>query len=76
MLAQNGNGGQNLQRGRVSATSHHYVRLSILVIAGPLPDANSFRAMHDRGVHRQPLREGVFSCHHYVHVVSAAQRCV
>ena len=76
MLAQNGNGGQNLQRGRVAAAGHHHVRLGVLVVAGPLPDANSFRAMHDCGVHGQPLREGVFAGHHHVDVMPAAQAVI
>ena len=61
MLTKDGNGGQDLQRGRVSAAGHHHVGLGVLVVAGPLPDADAFRAMHDGGVHGQPLREGVFA---------------
>ena len=76
MLAQNGNGGQNLQRGRVAAAGHHHVRLGVLVVAGPLPDADAFRAMHDGGVHGQPLREGVFAGHHHVDVMPAAQAVI
>ena len=76
MLAKNGNGGQNLQRGRVAAAGHHHVRLAALIVAGPLPDANSFRAMHDRGVHGQPLRQGVFAGHHHVDVMPAAQAMI
>jgi len=45
VFAQDENGGQNLQRGRVPATGHHHVRLCVLVVAGPLPDTDSFRAM-------------------------------
>ena len=71
MLAQDGNGGQNLQRGCISTTSHHYVRLTILVVAGPLPDADSFRAMDDRFVHGQPLGQGVFSRNHHVDIMAA-----
>ncbi len=49
MLAKDRNGGQYLQRRRVAATGHHYVRFSgVLVVAGPLPDADSFSAMHYR----------------------------
>ena len=76
MLAKDGNGGQNLQRGRVSAAGHHHVRLAVLVVAGPLPDADSFRAMHHRGVHGQPLRQGVFAGHHHVDVMPAAQAVI
>ncbi len=76
MLAKDGNGSQNLQRGRVAAAGHHDVRLGVLVVAGPLPDANSFRAMHDRGVHGQPLWEGVLACHHHIDVIPAAQAVI
>ncbi len=77
MLAQDGNGGQNLQRRCVSATGHHYVRFGgSLVVAGPLPDANSLCAMHHRLVHGQPLREGVFARHHDVDVIPAAQAVI
>ena len=47
-----------------------------LVVAGPLPDANAFRAVHDRGLHGQPLRQCVFSSHHHVDVVAAAQAVI
>jgi len=58
MLAKNGNGGQNFQRGRVAAAGHDDIRFGgVLVVAGPLPDANPFGAMHHGGVHVQPLRE-------------------
>ena len=74
--AQNGNCGQNLQRGRVAAAGHDHIRFGVLVIAGPLPDANSFGAMHDRRVHGQPLREGVFACDHHVDIMPAAQAVI
>ena len=76
MLAQNGNGGQNLQRGRVAAAGHHHVRLGALVVAGPLPDADAFRAMHHGGVHGQPLRKGVFAGDDDVDVMPAAQAMI
>jgi len=47
-----------------------------MVVAGPLPDANPFRAMRHGGVHVQPLRKGVFAGHHDVDVVSAAQTVI
>ena len=76
MLAQNGNSGQNLERGRVPATGHHHVRLRILVVASPLPDANSFRAMHNCFIHRQPLRKRVFACNDHIDVMPAAQTMI
>jgi hypothetical protein len=62
MLAKDGNGRQDLQRRRVSSTGQYHDRLGALIVAGPLPDANSFRARHGRHVHGQPLREGGFTC--------------
>jgi len=47
MLPQDGNGRENLERRRVAAAGHHDVRLGVLVVAGPLPDANPLGAMHD-----------------------------
>ncbi len=76
MLAKDGNGRQDLQRRRVAATRHHHVRLGALVVAGPLPDADPFRAMHDRGVHGQPLRQRVLARHDDVDVVPAAQAVI
>jgi len=70
------NGGQNLQRGRIAAAGHHHVRLGALVVARPLPDADAFGAMHDGGVHGQPLREGVFAGDDNVDVMSAAQAMI
>ena len=32
--------------------------------------------MHDRGVHGQPLRQGVFAGHHHVDVMPAAQAVI
>jgi len=60
MLAKDGDGSQDLQRGRVSATGHHHVRVGILVVAGPLPDANPFGAMHHRLLHGEPLGSACF----------------
>src|SRR5664280_2840364 len=51
MLAKDRNGSQYLQRRRVSATGHDHIRLGALVVAGPLPDTDSFRAMYDRLFH-------------------------
>jgi hypothetical protein len=76
MLTKDGNGSQNLQGGRVSAAGHHYIWLGVLVVAGPLPDANSFRAMHNCGIHSQPLRKGMFASNHHVDVVPAAQAVI
>ena len=76
MLAKDRDGRQNLERRRVAAAGHHDVRLAALVVAGPLPDADAFRAMHDRRVHGQPLRQRVLAGHHHVDVVPAAQAVI
>ena len=69
MLTKNGNCSQDLQRGRVSAACHHHVRLATLVIAGPLPDAKPFRAVDNRGVHAQPLRQCMLAGDDHIDVV-------
>src|SRR5277367_2116080 len=76
MLTKDGNSSQNLQSGCVSAAAHYYIRLCVLGVAGPLPDANSFCAMHNSSIHSQPLREGMFACNHYIDVVPAAQAMI
>ena len=76
VLAQNGDGGQRLQRGHVAAAGHDDVRRAALVVAGPLPDADALGAVLDGGVHRQPLRRRVFAGDHDVDVVAAAQAVI
>src|SRR5208283_4368389 len=44
MFAQDGYGRQNLERRRVAAAGHHDIRLRVLVVARPLPDADSLGA--------------------------------
>ena len=76
MFAKNGNGSQNLQRGCVATPGHHHLRLGALVVAGPLPDADSLRAMHDCRIHGQPMRERVLAYNHHVDVIPAAQAVI
>ena len=76
VLAEDRNGGQRLQRGDVAATRHHHVRLAALIVAGPLPDADPFRAMLDGGVHGQPLGGIVLAANHEIDVVQAAQAMI
>src|SRR6202453_1636624 len=73
MLAQEGNSSENLQGGCVAAAGHDHVRLAALVVAGPLPDAETFGAVDDRLIHSQPLRQSVLSCNHHVDVIAASQ---
>ena len=42
----------------------------------PRASANSFRAVHDGLIHRQPLRQGVLAGDHDVQIVAAAQAVV
>jgi len=67
---------QDLQGGCVAAAGHHHVRLGVLIVAGPLPDADSFRAMDDGGIHCQPLRKSVFAGHDHVDIIAAAQAMI
>ena len=76
MLAKDGHGREDLERRRVPATGHDHVRLGILIVAGPWPDPDAFRAVHHRRVHGQPLGQRVLSCHHDVDIVPAAQAVI
>ena len=76
MLAQDGDGGERLQRGHVATAGHDHIGCSALVVAGPMPDADAFGAMLDGGVHGQPLRRLIFARDHNVDVVAAAQAMI
>jgi len=76
MLMENGHGCQNLQRWRIAATGHDHVWLGFLVIAGPLPDTNALRAVHNGRFHSQPLGQRMFSGNHHIHVVPTAQTVI
>ena len=45
MLAHNGDGGERLQRGHVATAGHDHVGRNALVVAGPLPDADTLGAV-------------------------------
>src|SRR5262249_45379474 len=74
--SKEGDGGEGLKRWNVTGTSHHHIGLGTLIVAGPLPNAESSFAMLDRLVHRQPLRRGLLTRDDDVHVVSAAQTVI
>ena len=76
MLPKQIHRGQRLQRGHVTAASHHHIRLASLVVAGPFPDSDAGRAMFDRLIHRQPLRGRLFARDDDVHIVAAAQAVI
>ena len=74
MLAEDGHRGEDLERRRIAATGHHHVRLAALVIARPGPDSDALGAVHDRLIHRQPLRRRVLTGDDDVDVVAAARQ--
>src|SRR5271166_4525487 len=76
MFAQDGNGGQNLERRRVAAAGHHDIRFRVLVVARPLPDADSLGAMDDGLLYGEPLRQRVLARYDDVDVVPSAQAMV
>ena len=76
MLAQDGDGGERLQRGHVATAGHDDIGFGAGVAAGPLPDADAGGAMLHGGVHRQPLRRLIFAGDHDVDVVAAAQTMI
>ena len=76
MTAKYGDCGERFQRWHIAATGHNHIRRDTLVIACPLPDADTFGAMLDGGVHCEPLRRGVLAGDDNVDVVAAAQAMV
>ncbi len=76
VLANQVDGGERFQRRHVAATGHDYVRLAALVVRGPFPNAETFRAMLDRLLHGQPLRGRLLARDHHVDIVAAAQAVV
>ena len=76
MLPQQVDGRQRFERGNVPRAGHDDVRFRALVIAGPVPDADSRGAMLDRGLHVQILQRGLLSSHDHVDVLPAAQAMI
>ena len=76
VLAQDRDGGQRLQGGDIAAAGHDDVGCDVLVVTGPLPDADALGAMLHRGIHREPLRRRMFARNHDIDVVAAAQAVV
>ena len=52
MLAQDRNRRQRLERRHIAGAGHDHVRLAVLIVAGPLPDADALGAMLDGRIHR------------------------
>jgi hypothetical protein len=76
VFTQDRYGGQNFERRRVTAASHHDIRFHILVVARPLQDADSLGAVDGGLLHRQPLRQRMLASNHNVHVVPTAQAMI
>ncbi len=76
MLAENRSRRQNLKRRRISATCHDDIRLGFLIVTRPLPNADAFGAMNHGLLDGQPLRQGMLTGYHDVHVAAAPQAVV
>ena len=76
VLAQQIDGSEGLQGRHIATTGHDYVRLSALIVTGPLPDTNAGRAVFDRLIHGEPLRRRLFPDDDHVDIVPAAQAVV
>ena len=76
LTAQDADGGERFERGRIAAAGHDDIRLLPLVVRGPAPDADALRAVLDRLLHRQPLGARVLARHNDVHIVAALDAVV
>ena len=76
MLAHDRNGRESFECRDVAAAGHDDIGRDFLIVARPRPDADAFGAMLDRGVHREPLRRGMFSRDDDVDVMAAAQAVI
>ena len=76
LLAQDADGGQRFQRGRVAAAGHDRIRLLALIVGGPAPDADALCAVLHRLLHGQPLLAWVFAGHNDIHIVAALDAVV
>src|ERR1035437_4848277 len=73
ILAHQVNGSERFQRRNIAAAGHDDVRLAVLIVACPVPDADAARAVQDGLLHGQPVGGGLFAGHDHVDVVAAAQ---
>ncbi len=76
VVAEDGDGGQGLQGGGLPAAGQDDVRLSTLVVGGPLPDADALGAVLHRLLHGQPLGPGMLGGHQDVDIVPAGDAVV
>ena len=68
-------GRQRLERRDIARAGHHDVRFSGIV-AGPIPDPDAARAVHDRIVHRQVVERPLLARHDDIDVLAAAQTVI
>ena len=67
---------QRLLSRNVARRCHHQVRLTTLVVAGPVPNADSFRTVLDCGIHVQVLQMELLVGNDHVDVVLAPQTVI
>ncbi len=75
-LAQERDRCERFERRDVARAGEHDVGLAVLIVAGPRPNTDTFAAMLDCRIHREPLRLRLFTGDDHVHEVAAAQALV
>src|SRR4051812_44327499 len=75
-FAQKGGSRESFLGGYISGGCDDYVWLPSLVITGPIPDSDPFRAMRDRRVHIQILQVLLFVADDHVHIVLTSQAVI
>ena len=68
--------GKCLEGGDVAGARHHHIGVPSGIVAGPLPNADSYFAVANRRVYAEPLRRRLLSCNDDVYVMPAAQAVV
>ena len=68
--------GQSFECGNIAAAGHHHIRLAAMIVAGPVPDADSGGAMVDRRFHFKPLQGRLLARNDHVDVIPAAQAMI
>ncbi len=68
--------GERLERRHVAAARHDDIGFATLIVAGPLPDADSRGAVLDGLIHRQPLQRRLLAGDDDVHAIARAQAMV
>ena len=76
MLVEQVHRGGGLERRHVAGAGHHDVGVAALVVARPVPDPDSPRAVGDRLVHAEIVERRLLPGNHDVDVLAAAQAVV